>query len=252
MKKMLVMLWGASFSITSVQANWWQDAAKALEQNQQKVVDVVTQPRAMETANKFSEGELQDAFRQALTMGSKTVVNNLSLEDSFNGDELIHIDLPDNLKKMQSLLSNYGMGSAMEELELKLNRAAEASAPEAKALFVNAIADMSFADVQTIYEGPKDSATRYLKSKTQGELKHKFTPIIDAKLDEVGALKLYDQIYGKYQSIPFVPDVKTDFTNHVLDGAISGMFHYIGEEEKDIRDNPVKHTTDVLKKVFGQ
>jgi len=50
-----------------------------------------------------------------------------------------------------------------DDLELKLNRAAEAATPRAKEVFWNAITDMSLDDAKRIYEGPKDSATQYFK-----------------------------------------------------------------------------------------
>ncbi len=57
---------------------------------------------------------------------------------------------------------------------------------------------------------------------------------------------------GRYKSLPFVPDVKADLTNHVLDKAVAGVFHYLALEEAAIRENPAKRTTEILKKVFGR
>jgi hypothetical protein len=52
--------------------------------------------------------------------------------------------------------------------------------------------------------------------------------------------------------LPFVPDVKADLTNHVLEKAIAGIFLYLGKEEAAIRENPAKRTTELLKKVFAK
>ena len=52
--------------------------------------------------------------------------------------------------------------------------------------------------------------------------------------------------------MPFVPDVKADLTDHVLDKAIGGVFLYLGREEAAIRENPAKRTTELLKKVFSK
>jgi hypothetical protein len=76
-------------------------------------------------------------------------------------------------------------------------------------------------------------------------------PVVDESLSQVGAIKAYDQAMGQYRNIPFVPNVKADLTNHVLDGALKGIFHYLAVEEAAIRKEPVKRTTDILKKVFG-
>ena len=44
------------------------------------------------------------------------------------------------------------MSSLTDDLELRLNRAAEAAAPEAKEVFWEAIGDMTLDDVQRIYD----------------------------------------------------------------------------------------------------
>jgi len=48
-----------------------------------------------------------------------------------------------------------------------------------------------------------------------------------------------------------MPDVKADLTNYVLDEGIGGIILYLGEQEKQIRQDPVRQTTELLKKVFG-
>ena len=75
--------------------------------------------------------------------------------------------------------------------------------------------------------------------------------IIEASLSEVGAIKAYDKVMGKYKKLPFVPDVKADLTKHVVNKGMNGIFYYLAKEEAAIRKDPVKQTTDILKKVFG-
>ncbi len=57
---------------------------------------------------------------------------------------------------------------------------------------------------------------------------------------------------GKYKSLPLVPDVQADLSQHVLSKGIDGIFYYLAKEEKAIRDNPAKRTPDLLKKVFAK
>ena len=110
---------------------------------------------------------------------------------------------------------------------------------------------MTFDDVKRIYEGPEDSATQYFKEKMSPPLSKKMRSIIESSLSEVGAIKAYDKVMGKYKKLPFVPDVKADLTKHVVKKGMSGIFHYLAKEESAIRKDPVKQTTDLLKKVFG-
>ena len=83
-------------------------------------------------------------------------------------------------------------------------------------------------------------------------LKEAMRPVIDNSMAKVGAVKAYDNVMAKYKAIPFVPDIKADLTNHVLDGALAGIFHYLAIEEAAIRKDPAKRTTELLKKVFGK
>ncbi|HIE39868.1 MAG TPA: DUF4197 domain-containing protein [Thiomicrorhabdus sp.] len=241
------------FSV-STHASWLDQGAELFKQAQEKI-DLpkdFSPPSAAKSLSSLSTEDMQKAFKEALTMGSETVVSKLSLKGGFNNDANIHIPLPDSLKTVQSALKNIGLSSLMDDLETKLNRAAEAATPQAKSLFLNAIQNMSFQDVQNIYNGPKDSATQYLKSKTSSDLKTKLTPIIEQSLNKVGAIQAYDTAISNYKNIPFMPDVKADLLNHVVQKGMEGMFFYLAQEEASIRQDPIKQSTELLKKVFGE
>lgn len=199
----------------------------------------------------LSDEDLINGFKEALQIGSEQVVAQLGSTDGFNTDEIIHIPLPQNLQKARSILKRVGMESVADDLELKLNRAAEAAAPEAKELFINAIKSMSFEDVRNIYKGPNDSATQYFREKTSVDLSERMRPIIDSSLADVGALATYDKFVESYSSIPLVPDLKGNLNDYVVDKGLDGIFYYLAQEEAAIRENPVKRTTDLLKKVFN-
>ena len=195
--------------------------------------------------------DITAAFKQALTIGTSEVVNQLGAKNGFNLDPTVHIPLPKELQQIKNALDVVGLSSLMGDLENRMNYAAEIATPHAKELFVNAISDMSFDDVLTIYKGPDNSATQFFQSKMSAPLADKMRPFINQALSQAGVVQAYDQVMSQYKAIPFVPDVKADLTNHVLDEGIGGIFHYLGEQEKEIRQDPVRHTTDLLKKVFG-
>jgi len=54
----------------------------------------------------------------------------------------------------------FGMGKQADDLVLKMNRAAEAAAPEAKALLVDAVKKMSVQDAKGILTGGDDAAVQ--------------------------------------------------------------------------------------------
>ena len=110
---------------------------------------------------------------------------------------------------------------------------------------------MTFEDIKGIYEGPEDSATKYFQKNMSPSLSGEMRPIVENSLSKVGAVQAFDNVMGKYKSMPFVPDVKADLTDHVVQKGMDGIFYYIAKEEAAIRKNPVKQTTELLKKVFG-
>lgn len=199
----------------------------------------------------LSEADISKGLREALKVGTERLVGQLGRTNGFNADPAVHIPLPDGLARVQGTLKQVGLSGMADDLELRLNRAAEAATPKAKKLFWDAISAMSLTDARGILNGPKDSATQYFRGKMTTPLKGEFRPIVDDALKDVGAVRAYDQLMGSYKALPFVPDVKADLVDHVLDKAIAGIFLYLGREEAEIRENPAKRTTEILKKVFG-
>ena len=228
----------------NAEAKWWDKGVDALKTMSSKTngSSGTTQP---------GMDEIAKAFKEALIIGSKNVVNKLGKVDGFNGDSAIHIPLPEKLNTVKTMLSKFGMSQMTDDLELKLNRAAEAATPKAKKLFLQSIKDMSFEDVKNIYNGPKDSATKYFQKTMTPSLSKEMIPIVQKSLSEVGAVQSYDTVMGKYKTLPFVPDIKADLTDYVVQKGMDGIFHYIAKEEAAIRENPVRQTTALLKKVFS-
>ncbi len=196
--------------------------------------------------------DIAAGLREALIVGSERVVQQLGATDGFNRDPKVHIPLPPSLQTMRNWLDRVGMAGPMDDLEVRLNRAAEAAAPKARALFVDAIRTMTIDDARAILTGGDTSATDYLRSRMSEPLAAEMRPVIDASLADVGALNLLDTAVANYRSIPFAPDVDVDVRNHVTRLTVDGIFTYLAEEERAIRANPAKRTTELLKAVFGQ
>lgn len=199
----------------------------------------------------LSDAQIGEGLREALRVGTESVVAQLGAADGFNADPAAHIPLPASMGTVRDALSKVGMSSVLDDLELKMNRAAEEATPKAKAIFGEAIRELTLEDVQGIYQGPDDAATQYFKGKTSGSLRDAMRPIVENSLAEVGAMAAYDQAMSSYENIPFAPDVKANLTDHVLDGGLDGIFHYLAKEEAAIRQNPAERTTEILKNVFG-
>ena len=110
----------------------------------------------------LSNREITDGLLEALRVGTGRAVEAVGQADGFNSDPEIHIPLPDYLRDVQGALDLVGAGGMGKDLELRLNRAAEAATPEAREVFTDSISQMTLDDAQAIYDGPDDAATRCL------------------------------------------------------------------------------------------
>lgn len=239
---------GALFAnlVRAEEGSWWKRGAEVLQQ--------------MNTGGSAQTGaaaalpveDLVAGLREALTVGTGRVVEQLGQAGGFAEDPAIHIPLPESMQMVQKTLTGIGMGGLMTDLEARLNAAAELATPKAKQLFVDAITNMSIEDAQGIYNGPQDAATRYLEERMSGPLAAEMQPVISEALNQAGAVQLYDQVMGQYQAMPFVPDVKANLEGHVTQKGMDGIFHYLAQEEAAIRKDPAKRTTELLQKVFAQ
>lgn len=237
----LIVLFSCTLASAAAQGDW-------LEKGEGLLRNLATGKSAQ---TRLTTGEIDAGLREALRVGTATVVNQLGRSGGFYADPAVHIPLPRNLRKAKSTLQKVGMASVLDDLEKRLNRAAEVATPKAKELFWRAIGEMTLGDVRTIYKGPDDAATRYFQGRMSRPLAEAMRPIVDDSLREVGAIQAYENAVGQYRALSFIPNVREELTNHVIQKGMDGIFYYLAREEVQIRKNPVKRTTELLKRVFG-
>ncbi len=200
----------------------------------------------------LADSEIAEGLREALRVGSEKVVSHLGRKDGYYQDPKAHIPLPASLQNVQNILERAGMGHMLDDLELRMNRAAEQATPRAREMFVQAVSEMTLDDVRGIYNGPDDAATRYFEDTMSGPLSEEFTPLVRQSLADVGAVRVYEDMMSRYQQLPFVPDARADISEHVVDHSIKAIFEYLAVEEAAIRNDPLSQTTSILQRVFGR
>jgi len=191
-------------------------------------------------------------LKECLLQGVERAVEELSRSDGYYARPEIRITLPPEAEAAANKLRSMGQSKRVDELILSLNRAAEGATHEAKSLFVDAVRQMKPADALGILRGGDDAATRYLRSQTEDALVERFSPAIDAHLQQSGAADKWKGFVGVYNRIPGVRRLEADLTRHVCARAIAGLFVRVAEEEKAIRTQPARRTTEILRNVFGR
>ena len=203
--------------------------------------------KSMGTETPLSTAEVADGLKEALIKGISTGSDLASAVDGYFKNPEIKIPFPPEVQKVEDKLHQIGLGNQVDKFVMTLNRGAEDAAKEAKPIFIEAIRQMTIQDAWSILKGNDDAATQYLKRTTSGLLKAKFKPVINNSLQKVEATRYYSDIVNTYNKIPLTEDVNPNLDDYATDKAIEGLFVMIAKEEKNIRENPLARTTDLLK-----
>lgn len=226
------------------------------------IVDIITN-------TPLTEAEVIEGLKEALKVGTDTAVTTVSKVNGYFLDELIKIYLPpeadilvDNVNN--PLLSTLGVDNFIEDMVLKLNRAAEDAATEATPIFIDAITSMTIQDAFDILNGADTAATHYLREKTFMELRTAFQPKIAASLNKplvagISAAETWTTFTTLYNDIANslvgqlagLTAVDTELDAYVTTKGLHGLFIKVAEEEQAIRNDPFARVTDILEKVFG-
>lgn len=203
------------------------------------------------TGRGLSDGTIASGLKEALQVATGNAVDLTGTVDGFFKNQAIKILMPAELRPLESGLRTVGLGSQVDAFVLGMNRAAEHAAPAARQIFGQAVTEMTFDDARKLLSGGDTAATEYFKGKTTDRLTEAFRPVIERSLDEVGVVRQYKELVDHAERIPFLKTDKLDVDRYVTGKALDGLFHVVGEQERQIRTNPTARVTDLLKQVFG-
>jgi hypothetical protein len=213
----------------------------------------------------LTEEEVVNGLKEALMTGAKNSAQKLAAENGYYGDEAIKILLPDDAKMILDNISKLPGGEKLvQDVVLRINRAAEDAAKEVAPVFVNSVKQMTIKDAFNILNGADNSATTYLKSTTYAELYALYKPKIQASTEKkiVGNISTKESwvaLTGKWNSlansvagrIASLKPVNSDLDDYLTNRALSGMFLKVEGEELKIRKDVSARVSPILQRVFG-
>jgi len=201
--------------------------------------------------SQLSNTEVARGLKEALIQGAGKAVAQLGQINGFLENPEVKIPLPDHLQRAEKTLRFLGMGKQADELVLRMNRAAEAAVPHAKDLLVSSVKQMSIADAKTILSGSEDAATQYFRKSTSAPLAQKFLPIVQDAMKDVSLAKQYNEVAKLGQRYGLIGKEQATLEDYITQKTLDGVYLMMAEEEKKIRQNPVRAGSDLLKRVFG-
>lgn len=218
-----------------------------------------------EVLDGLTEQDVVQGLKSALTVGTDTAVVQLNQLDGYYGNQALKILLPEEAAVIvENIELIPGGQELLNELILRMNRAAEDAAAGATPVFVNAITSMTISDAFGILNGSDSAATHYLREKTYSGLFGVFKPIVGESLSKpivagVSANEAWENLTTPYnelansfagQVLGLTP-VNSSLDDHVTRKGLNGLFIKVAEEEKAIRTDPLARINAILQKVFG-
>ncbi len=213
----------------------------------------------------LTEDEVISGLKEALMTGAENSARRLAAENGYYGDEAIKILLPEEAGIIVDNISKLPGGDKLvQDVILRINRAAEDAAKEVAPIFVNSVKQMTIRDAFNILNGADNSATNYLRSTTYNELYALYKPKIQVSTEKniVGSISTKDSwvaLTGKWNTLANsaagrltnLKPVNTDLDDYLTNKALYGMFSKIEQEELKIRKNASARISPILRRVFG-
>ncbi|MDX9929485.1 MAG: DUF4197 domain-containing protein [Bacteroidales bacterium] len=213
----------------------------------------------------LTEQEVISGLKEALITGAKNSAGRLSLTDGYYSDLAIKVLLPEEAKVIVDNISKIPGGDKLvEDVIIRINRAAEDAAKEVAPVFVSAVTQMTIADGFNILRGEDNAATQYLHSTTYNELYSLYKPKIAVSTEKkiiagISTKESWETLTGKWNSfagtlagrLAGFNTVNTEIDDYLTKKALDGLFMKIAEEELKIRKDVSARVTPLLQKVFG-
>jgi hypothetical protein len=207
-----------------------------------------------ESGTVLSNEEVIKGLKEALNIGIEKSTEKASAIGGFLKNDLIRIPFPPEAKIVRDKAMQWGLDNKVEKFEQTLNEAAEEACKTATPIFINAVKNMSVIDGFKILKGDDIAATNYLKKETSLELYNLFIPEVKKAIEKVSLTAYWDPLVKKYNQTTRITGkekIETDLNKYVTERALDGLFKLVEIQEKEIRKNPLKRTSEILKKVFS-
>jgi len=220
---------------------------------------------ALDEDQPLTQNEIIAGLKEALIIGTANSTTLLGKTDGYYKDDLVKILLPQEADLIVENINKIPGGEQLiEDVLLKINRAAEYAVDEAKPIFINSVKKMTISDAIGILNGNDNAATEYLHKTTYSELFKLYRPKIKASVEKklagnISTKDSWDTLTEKWNNVAQslvgrvagFKSVEIELEDYLTEKALEGLFLKIADEEKKIREEPLARVNDILKRVFG-
>ena len=175
--------------------------------------------------------EIDAGLRQALEIGTERVAAQIGVVDGYWKDPQIQIPLPGRLGQVQGELAKLGLSGPLDDVQLRMNRAAEQAVPAGKTIVIDAVQSITIEDALGILRGGDTAATDFLRGRTEASLRQTFTPFVENALDSSGAYPALSPVTTSHTSSHLAAiHSTTDIPTYLAQFSLSRMFNLLAVE----------------------
>lgn len=196
----------------------------------------------------ITDAQANTGLKQALIQGANNAVSQLGRNGGFLDNPQVRIPLPPGLQKAEGVMRMLGQGQAFDDLNVAMNRAAEAAVPAARTLLVNAVRNMTLTDAKGILTGGDTAGTEYFRQNSETKLQQTFMPIVSRYTRKLGLAQQYNQLAGQAAQVGLVNQQDASIERYITQKALDGLYLTIANEEKSLRADPVQYTSNIASK----
>jgi hypothetical protein len=199
-----------------------------------------------------TQREAEQGMRAALGAAADAAASRLGAADGFWGAPQFKLSLPGALGSAQARLRPFGMAAPLDDLELKMNRAAEAAVAQSKPIFLAVVRDLTISDGLALLRGGDGAATTYFRQRTEAQLSNMLRPQLESAMGQTGAFRAIDVAIERQ---PLLKNLAGDMRNDVVDyanrAALDALYRAMAQEETKLRADPLARSSAILKRVFS-
>lgn len=198
--------------------------------------------------NTLSERDAAGGLKEVLMQSANQASLQLGKEDGFLGNDQARIGLPEGIDQAAPALREQGL--APDDLQIALNRAAEAALLRARHLLISTIKTMPVQDAKHILPGGDDAATAWFKSASYAVLLEQFLPLVRQSTDKLQLAGQYNHLADKAASSGLARPTDIRVEQYVARKALDGLFLMMASKERAVRKDPMTATGMLAKKTF--
>lgn len=196
------------------------------------------------------------AFQDALGEAVEAACEMAQAAGGFAENLAIKISLPDKIGKvdlagLRKKLKMVGKESWIDDINTKMNEAAEAASKFAKDIFMAACAALSLDKAKELIEAGGRACTNFFKEVCSGNLISAMLPHIEEAMAAVDCAAAFEKLRDTYNKIPFVTKIDFDIEDFCVTKAVDGLFQLVGDKEESVRADPGGSASGAVGDVFG-